>query len=166
MSRTIILGPVAFRIMGTYNSETEYEKLDVVLYENVSYVAKSIVQGQPPLNTEYWEPLGVSGADLSEYYTKDEVDDLLDDKYEKPDSGIPKSDLSSAVQTSLEKADSALQAHQDISGKEDKTNKVASISSSSTDDEYPSAKSVHTYVEAKIGNIETILEELDIGGGV
>lgn len=38
-------------------------------------------------------------------------------KYEKPSGGIPKSDLASAVQTSLGKADSALQAHQDISGK-------------------------------------------------
>lgn len=36
-------------------------------------------------------------------------------KYNKPSSGIPKSDLASAVQTSLGKADSALQEHQDIS---------------------------------------------------
>lgn len=38
-------------------------------------------------------------------------------KYNKPSSGIPKSDLASDVQTSLGKADSALQEHQDISGK-------------------------------------------------
>lgn len=41
-------------------------------------------------------------------------------KYTKPSGGIPKSDLSSAVQTSLSKADTALQSHQDISGKVDK----------------------------------------------
>lgn len=41
-------------------------------------------------------------------------------KYTKPSGGIPKSDLSSAVQTSLGKADTALQSHQDISGKVDK----------------------------------------------
>ena len=41
--------------------------------------------------------------------------------YSKPSGGIPKSDLSSAVQTSLGKADTALQSHQDISGKLDKT---------------------------------------------
>lgn len=40
--------------------------------------------------------------------------------YSKPSSGIPKSDLDSAVQTSLVKADTALQSHQDISGKQDK----------------------------------------------
>ena len=41
-------------------------------------------------------------------------------KYNKPSSGIPKTDLASAVQVSLDKADSALQEHQDISGKSNK----------------------------------------------
>lgn len=41
-------------------------------------------------------------------------------KYAKPSGGIPKTDLASAVQTSLGKADTALQEHQDISGKVDK----------------------------------------------
>jgi hypothetical protein len=40
--------------------------------------------------------------------------------YSKPSGGIPKTDLASAVQTSLGKADTALQSHQDISGKQDK----------------------------------------------
>lgn len=35
--------------------------------------------------------------------------------YVKPSGGIPKSDLSSGVQSSLDKADTALQSHQDIS---------------------------------------------------
>lgn len=41
--------------------------------------------------------------------------------YTKPATGIPKSDLASGVQASLGKADTALQNHQDISGKLDKT---------------------------------------------
>lgn len=41
--------------------------------------------------------------------------------YAKPAAGIPKSDLASGVQASLGKADTALQKHQDISGKLDKT---------------------------------------------
>lgn len=41
--------------------------------------------------------------------------------YSKPSAGIPKSDLASSVQASLGKADTALQMHQDISGKLDKT---------------------------------------------
>lgn len=36
-------------------------------------------------------------------------------KYDKPSGGIPKSDLASSVQASLDKADTALQQHQDIS---------------------------------------------------
>ena len=41
--------------------------------------------------------------------------------YQKPSAGIPSSDMSDAVQASLGKADSALQQHQDISGKADKS---------------------------------------------
>ena len=43
-----------------------------------------------------------------------------------------------------------------ISGKEDKTNKVTSISSSSTDEQYPSAKCVYDI----IGDIESLLSEV------
>lgn len=42
-------------------------------------------------------------------------------------------------------------SHQDISGKEDKSNKVTSISSSSTDTEYPSAKAVY---DLAIGDVD------------
>ena len=45
--------------------------------------------------------------------------------------------------------------------KENSSNKVTSISSSSTDTQYPSAKCVYDLV----GNIESILETLDVGGG-
>ena len=41
-------------------------------------------------------------------------------KYAKPSGGIPASDMAEAVQTSLEKADTAIQEHQDISGKQNK----------------------------------------------
>lgn len=70
-------------------------------------------------------------------------------KYDKPSGGIPKTDLDSSVQTSLGKADTALQSHQDISGKEDKTNKVTSLSNTSTDTQYPSAKCVYDSQEAQ-----------------
>ena len=42
-----------------------------------------------------------------------------DTAYQKPQTGIPSTDMSSAVQISLGKADTALQQHQDISGKVD-----------------------------------------------
>lgn len=48
----------------------------------------------------------------SEYttYTKANVDTLVNAKYTKPSSGIPSSDLASAVQTSLDKADGSVQS--------------------------------------------------------
>ncbi len=45
---------------------------------------------------------------------------------------------------------------QSIDGKEDKSNKVTSISSSSTDTQYPSAKCVYTL----IGDIESVLDAI------
>lgn len=49
-----------------------------------------------------------------------------------------------------------LTEHQDISGKENTSNKVTSLSSSSTDTQYPSAKCVYDLV----GDIETILASI------
>ena len=51
--------------------------------------------------------------------------------YIKPEDGIPASDMTEEVQESLAKADSALQQHQDISGKVDKTTTVNGHSLSS-----------------------------------
>lgn len=70
-------------------------------------------------------------------------------KYTKPSSGIPKTDLASAVQNSLGKADSALQDHQDISGKENTSNKVKAWSTTTTDDHYPSEKLVKDALDGK-----------------
>ena len=53
---------------------------------------------------------------LDNYATLEQVNA----KYTKPTTGIPKTDLESSVQSSLNKADTALQEHQDISGKVDK----------------------------------------------
>ncbi len=54
---------------------------------------------------------GVAAQDIA---TVGQLNAGLNDKYTKPTGGIPKSDLSGAVQASLEKADSALQSHQSI----------------------------------------------------
>lgn len=49
-----------------------------------------------------------------------------------------------------------LTKHQDVSGKEDKSNKVTNLSASSTDQQYPSAKCVYDM----IGNVEALLAAL------
>ena len=83
-----------------------------------------------------WELLGKIGiqVDLTDYALKSEIptqlSQLTDDsthrlvsdtekttwggKYDKPGTGIPKTDLASDVQTSLGKADTALQEHQSL----------------------------------------------------
>ena len=48
-----------------------------------------------------------------------------------------------------------LTSHQDITGKEDKSNKVTSLSSSSTDTQYPSAKAVYDAIENTF-NLDTL----------
>lgn len=110
--------------------------------------------------------------------------------YSKPSGGIPKTDLASAVQTSLGKADTALQSHKyrgiSVNGQVKLTDtdatylefkggglvdttyddvdgliisgpsKVTSVSSSSTDNQVPTAKCLYTMV----GNIESLLAAL------
>ncbi len=63
----------------------------------------------------------ITGADLALYRTEaqqDTIDDAQDAaiaaKYTKPSGGIPKTDLEAAVQTSLGKADTALQTSQGV----------------------------------------------------
>lgn len=63
-------------------------------------------------------------------FTGKQIDDGIDkanSAYQKPSTGIPSTDMSQAVQESLSKADTALQQHQDISGKEDITTIVAPV---------------------------------------
>lgn len=50
----------------------------------------------------------------------------------------------------------------DLTVYEENSNKVTSVTSSSTDTEYPSAKCVYDIV----GNVESLLETLDVGSGV
>jgi len=77
-------------------------------------------------------------------------------KYDKPNGGIPKTDLASAVQTSLDKADTAVQ---DVSDKEDVSNKVTEIDETSTDTEYPSAKLLYDELAEKQEQIDGLVTE-------
>lgn len=72
-----------------------------------------------------WNEIVAFLSGISESSTLDGIvsgiNDAIAAKYTKPTGGIPKADLAEAVQTSLGKADSALQSHQDISGKAEKS---------------------------------------------
>lgn len=74
--------------------------------------------------------------------------------YSKPSSGIPKTDLAQGVQDSLGLADSALQSHQDISGKENTSNKVTSFQTTPDDTHYPSEKLVKDSLDGKQPTID------------
>lgn len=67
----------------------------------------------------------------SAFISKGTLENVITGKnlYSKPSGGIPKTDLASAVQTSLGKADTALQSHQDISGK---ANKISVVQTSAS----------------------------------
>ena len=61
-------------------------------------------------NYDHIDLQAAAGGDVTRHLLQDtEGRAMLAGKYEKPSGGIPKTDLSSSVQTSLEKADSALQ---------------------------------------------------------
>lgn len=55
----------ALKPKGDYNSETEYQKLDVVLYQGSSYVAIQSSQGQLPTDTAYWTKLVEGGIHIN-----------------------------------------------------------------------------------------------------
>lgn len=104
-------------------------------------------------------------ADSTHRLVTDTEKSTWNGKYSKPSGGIPKTDLASAVQTSLGKADTALQSESDPvfsaspaanitssnitnwNNKENTSNKVTNISASSTDSQYPSAKCVYDAIQ-------------------
>ena len=103
-----------------------------------THIADISVNGE---KTELYAPTGGGGTSVtidSELSTTSKnpvqnkaVTQELNKKgtYSKPTGGIPKTDLASEVQTSLGKADTALQEHQDISGKAEKTEVTALFNS-------------------------------------
>lgn len=107
-----------------YNGSSKILKRLVELVNRSQNVA--LRQDNTDKNTLYWT--GLDGVEITVNIPSgavEKVSELENDAgygtYTKPATGIPKSDLASGVQASLGKADTALQKHQDISGKLDKT---------------------------------------------
>ena len=82
---TNVLGIVSIKNRGEYNSETSYEKLNVVTYQGSSYCAKGPTQGNLPTNTNFWDlmaekgdigPAPVRGVD---YWTPSDVESIESD---------------------------------------------------------------------------------------
>lgn len=90
----------------------------------------------------------------------------ISQKYTKPAGGIPSSDMSESVRASLSKADTALQEHQDISGKAD----LADLATVATTGEYsdllnkPVIPTIPTNVSAFTNDAGYLTEHQDISG--
>lgn len=152
-------------IVGTYTELQNYDTSSLtdddvikVLQDSTHNNALSYYRWVITNNVGAWSYVGSEGP----FYTKGETDTLLNAKYNKPSGGIPKTDLASGIQTSLDKADSALQEHQDITGKENISNKVTTIDDESTDTQYPSAKCVYDRI-AELEEENALLRK-DIAG--
>lgn len=113
-----------------------------------------------------WEELGSIGVDinLDDYYTKTETNNLLATKQAliTNDNKLSASLVSGLSNVATSGNYNDLSNKPNLSVYELSSNKVTSLSSSSTDTQYPSAKCVYDLV----GNLETILTTLDIGTGV
>lgn len=79
--------------------------------------------------------------------------------YNKPQSGIPKTDLESDVQDSLEKADTALQEHQDITGKVDKIEGKGLSTNDFTNEEKTKLSILENYDDTQVKSDINVINE-------
>ena len=103
--------PISLAITDIFNASNYYTKADI---DNAGYLTSETDPTVPS------HVKGITQANITSWSGKqDAIGDLADIRsgaskgataYQKPSGGIPKSDLASAVQTSLGKADTALQS--------------------------------------------------------
>lgn len=89
---TQILGKVGMVLKGEYNNATNYQKLDVVIYNGQSYVAKENTTGNLPTNTTYWQLLAEKGYTPikgTDYFTEQDIQDMENDVKEAVEDEIP-----------------------------------------------------------------------------
>lgn len=124
------------------------------------------LQGNKSLSDLGIQPSGnyVTPSDLSSVATSGSYNDLTN----KPTIPSKTSDLTNDSGFITNSVDNLTNYYTKSStdtllgNKEDKSNKVTSLSSSSTDTQYPSAKCVFDLV----GDIQTLLDTLDVGSGI
>ena len=144
------LGKVAYLSKGDYSSSTQYEKNDVVTYEGSSYVSLQSTQGNAPTNTTYWQLIaekgtkGDTGATGQTGATGNGI------------SSVAKTSTSSNVDTYTITYTNGTTTTFDVTN----ANVVNEISSGSG----------NTYscdvINELVGDIESILTNLDVGEGV
>lgn len=122
--------PIEIPIENIFSSENYYTKTEIddqlddkqdtlVSGTNIKTINNQSLVGSGNINitTDGCEVVSNKVTSLSSSSTDTQypsakcVYDALDEKYSKPSGGIPKTDLASTVQTSLDKADTALQSY-------------------------------------------------------
>jgi len=144
------LGKVAYLSKGAYSSSTQYEKNDVVTYEGSSYVSLQNTKGNAPTNTTYWQLIaekgtkGDTGATGQTGPTGNGI------------SSVTKTSTSSNVDTYTITYTNGTTTTFDVTN----ANVVNEVSSGSG----------NTYscdvINELVGDIESILTNLDVGEGV
>lgn len=144
------LGKVAYKSKGTYSSSTQYEINDVVTYEGSSYVALQNTTNHVPTNTTYWQLIAEKGS--------------KGDKGDTGNTGATGNGISSIEKTSTsENVDTytITYTNADTDTFEVVNANVVNEISSGSGNTY-SCDVINTLV----GDIESILTNLDIGEGV
>ena len=130
---------------------------------NIKNFIKSLVYDKDEVDNKLAGKAALNHEHGDLYYTETEVDTMLESKADATDLPTKTSDLTNDG----DGTNPFLTEHQSITGKEDKSNKVTSISSASTDEQYPSAKLVYDQLAGKANNsdIPTAVSELDNDSG-
>lgn len=135
-----------------------WEKIDSLEVDITNYLSKTEASNTYQLKGNYLTSLPTHNHNDT-YYTKTETDNLLDDKADTNDLSTVATtgnynDLSNKPSIPSKTSDltndsNFLTAHQDITGKEDKSNKVSSWSGTTSDTHYPSEKLVKDSLDNK-----------------
>lgn len=182
------LGKVAYLSKGTYNSATQYEKNDVVTYQGSSYVSLQATQGNVPTNATYWQLIASKGDTGSTGATGNGIASIsktstsgLVDTYtitytngnsttfpvtngEDGQDGATGNGISSIAKTSTsDNVDTytITYTNGDTDTFEVTNANVVNVYSTSQGDTYSC-----NYLNDLVGDIESILETLDVGSGI
>lgn len=74
-----ILGKVVPTGEDTYDNSRIYSELCIVMYNGQSYISKKETKGNKPDNTEYWQQLVEKPVKGTDYFTKADKDEIVND---------------------------------------------------------------------------------------
>lgn len=85
------LGKIMMLPNGAYNTNVEYDFLDIVTYNGGSYVCKKVSKGNVPTNGEYWQLIAEKGTKPvvgEDYFTDEDKENIKDKVIEDVRTGL------------------------------------------------------------------------------